>query len=204
MARISGGYRLWTAVLACVTCAAAQYGQYSSRSLLEKHIYYVNNGKIESCKFWSLYLGDHESKVPKYFPGEGDVVLDANVNYNLLSSGYVEGQGFSSRGKVRTDGRFGVAVGDSVKPLPLDSIDYVYFYGRRVKPVGKEETDLILHTAGMNRLTVKRMLLRKFRYDKTYGELKPDGDVPIQAFSFTKKGAAQALAAHKQAVSEAQ
>jgi hypothetical protein len=186
-----------SAVLVCVGCAVAQYGQYSSRSLLEKRIYYVNNGKIDGCKFWSLYLGDHESKVPKYFPGEGDVVLDANVNYNLLSSGYVEGQGYSSRGKVRTDGRFGIAVGDSVMPLPLDSIEYVYDFGRRVKPVGREETDLVLYTAGMNKLTVKRLLLRKFRYDKTYGELKPDGDVPIQAFAFTKSGAAKAMAAHR-------
>ncbi|MBD3317683.1 MAG: hypothetical protein GF344_18000 [Chitinivibrionales bacterium] len=188
---------VWGVALVCVYGAGAQYGQYSSRALLEKKIYYVKDGTIGQCAFWSLYLGDHESKVPMHVAGEGEVIVDANVNYNLMSSGYIEGHGYSSRGKVTTRGKFGVTEGDGVLPIPLDSIDYVSSYGRRVKPLGREDTTLILIAAGMNNLHIRRLLLRKFRYDKQYGELKPDGDIPIEAFSFTKKGAARALAAQK-------
>jgi hypothetical protein len=183
--------------MAFVLNVHAQYGQYSSRSLLEKKIYYLADGKIQSARFWSLYLGDHDCKVFKYFPGEGDIELNATVNYSLLSSGYIEGKGYSSRGGVTSEALFGIARSDTVKTLPLDSIEYVYSYGEKVKPVGEEETDLILYSGGKNRLTVRRLTLRLFSYDKQYGELKHTTDIPIQAFAFSREAAAKAASKMK-------
>ncbi len=186
-------------VTLALTAGFAQYGQYSSRSLLEKKLYYVKDGKIGTASFWALYLGNHEAKISKYFPGKGDVKLNAQVNFSLLSSAYIEGKGYSSKGKVDVAADFAVPGSDSTRGIILDNIDYVYLHGRKVKPVEGEATNLILRAEGTNNLVVKRLLLREFRYDKTYNELKFAEDIPIEAFSFTKAGAQRALAAMKNA-----
>jgi hypothetical protein len=173
----------------------AQLSQYSTRSLLQKKIYYVSEGKIGEADFWALHFGDHGIKMMKYFPGDGKIEIDANVNFSLLSSAYIEGAGYSSRGKIQAAAELAVMDGDSVTNIEIDSIDYVTNYGRQVKLSGGEETDLILYAEDMNRLIVKRMQLRQFYYDKTYGELKHDKDIPISAFAFSKQGAFRALKA---------
>lgn len=182
-------------ILTTTISTFAQYGQYSSRSLLKKTIYYVSGGKIGSAEFWALHLGNHEVKLAKKFPGEGIVPLDAQINFSLLSSGYIEGKGYSSRGKIEASAHLGTIVNDSVQDLVIDSIDYVSQNGRKIKMVDGEPTVMILHTENDNRKVIREMLLREFYFDKVYSELKFKKDIPIQAFSFSKAGAQRALKA---------
>ncbi len=172
-----------------VSSISAQYGQYASRSLLEKKIYYVSaEGEVGSCDFWALYLGKHSAPLKKYYPGEGEVTVNSEVNFSLLSSSYIEGVGYSSRGKIKSEAEFAVSEGDSTRELTLDSISYVYKWGRMVKPVGEEPTELILEDESKNAHTIKRMTLRKFVFNKEFGELKFDKDLTISAFAFSKEG----------------
>ncbi len=178
----------------CVTLWA-QYGPYTSRGLLEKTLYYVDEvGKTGACSFWSLYLGKHSCKLKKPFPGEGEVTIDAEVNFNFLSSLYIEGKGYGSRGKVDADAKFAVPAGDSIKVIEPEKIEFVYDYGAKIKTGDGGLTDLILHPEG-NSLQIKRMLLRIFTYSKADKELKFDKDVAIQAFSFSKAGLQEAIKA---------
>jgi len=166
----------------------AQYGQYSSRALLEKKIYYVSDGKVGTSDFWALHLGKHSAPLRKYYPGEGEVIVNSEVNFSLLSSSYIEGVGYSSKGKIQAEAEFALAAGDSSTEIPLDSIGYVYKWGRMVKPVGEEAATLLLRDESGNAHTIKRMTLRKFVFNKEMGELKFDADIPVSAFSFTKSG----------------
>jgi hypothetical protein len=178
-------------------CIYGQYGIYSSRGLLEKKIYYIDeNGKKGTCGFWSLHLGKHSCKLKKPFPGEGDVILDAEVNFNFLSSLYIEGKGYSSRGKVSADAKFAVPEGEGVKDIEPEQLEFIYNYGSKAKVSSVGLTDLILHSQD-NQLIIKRMLLRIFAYNKQYKELKFAKDVPIQAFSFSKAGLQEAIRAQK-------
>ncbi|MFP4418257.1 MAG: hypothetical protein ACOC4C_05260 [Fibrobacterota bacterium] len=175
--------------------ALAQYGQYSSRSLLKKKIYYVSGGKIGTAEFWALHLGSHDVKLAKEFPGEGTIDVDASINFSLLSSGYIEGKGYSERGKITASAQLAQIVGEDAKDIEMDSIDFVTANGRKVKTLNGEAGTLVLHAENDNRKVIRQMLLREFYYDKAFSELKFDKDFPIQAFSFTKAGAQKALKA---------
>ena len=192
--------RCWTvlAVLAISICAYSQYGIYTSRGLLEKKIYYIDeNGKTGTCGFWSMNLGKHSHKLKKAYPGEGEVSVDAEMNYNFLSSLYIEGKGYSDRGIMKSDATFAVPDGEGIKEAEPEKIIYVYDYGAKanISEVGK--TDFILLVQD-NQLTIKRMLLRIFNYNKQYKELKFSKDVAIKAFAFSKAGLQEAIRAQKE------
>ena len=175
-----------------VISVSAQYGQYSTRALLEKKIYYLADGKAGSADFWALHLGNHSAALKKYYPGEGEITVNSELNFSLLSSSYIEGVGYSSKGKIQAEAEFAVAEGDSTRELPHDSIVFVYNWGRMVKPVGSQTTKLILRDESGNAHTIKRMTLRKYVFNKEFGELNFDKDIPVSAFSFTKEGIAKA------------
>lgn len=174
-------------VMSLPLMVSAQYGQFGSRGLLEKKMFYVDeDGKTGMCSFWSLNLGAHACKLENEYPGEGRIVVDAKVNFNFLSSMYVEGKGYSKRGKIDTDAKFAVADGEGVTIIEPEQIDYVANYGKIVKPDSSAPTALIL-VAQKNQCTINRMLLRVFVYDNTLKELKFDKDVAIKAFAFSKE-----------------
>ncbi len=178
-------------------CTFSQYSQYSTRSLLEKKIYYVANGKISSASFWALPLGKFDCTLYRYFPGEDKVNIEAAVNFSLLSSGYVEGSGYGERGKTTAEAQFAIQEGDSVKILELGEIDYIYDNGKMVKPKNGAAQPLIL-SCEVNNMTIRRMKIMIWLYNKKYKELKHSKDIDmIRAFSFTKNGAIQALKAQK-------
>jgi hypothetical protein len=194
-----------TALLAMSAISAfAQFGQYSSRSLLEKKIFVLNEaGKIDTCRYWRIYLGNYKVEIAKEFPGEGSVKLKAEVNYSFLSSMYIEGKGYSSRGKIDAEAEFAVpvpdsATGDSVSVLDPTTIDYVIFNdaGKKVKTSSGAMTDLKMKISS-DYYGIRQLMLSKFYFDKDYGELKPLGDVNIIAFSFSKEGIVRASQALK-------
>ncbi len=195
---------MFTAVVVFCLNALAQYGQYSQRSLLEKTVYYLAEGKIGSASYWSLPLGAFPCTLKKYFPGEGKIDIDAELNFALLSSGYIEGNGYGSRGKAAAEGYFAIETKDStgkdtLVKLDISDIDYVYQNGRMVKTKKGLDQNLIL-ACEVNKHTIKRMQIMIWRYDKEFKELKHLKDVPmITAFSFSKDGINRALRAQRAA-----
>jgi hypothetical protein len=175
----------------------AQYGQYSSRSLLEKKIYFIANGKIKTCNYWSLPLGRYDCTLNRYFAGEGKIDVQATLNFTMLSSGYVEGHGYGTKGKIGSEAKFAYENGDSLTSISLKDIDYVYDSGRTVKLKNNPECPLIL-SCEANKLIIRNMKIMIWIYDKKFHELKHKKDVDnVTAFSFTKEGATRALRAQR-------
>jgi len=175
----------------------AQYNQYTQRGLLEKKIFYIGGGKIATADYWSLPLGQFDCTLNKFFPGEGNLNIEVSMNFALLSSGYVEGTGYGTRGKAEAQAQFGIKDGDSTKNLELSEIDYVYKSneGCMVVLTNGKKFPLFINCE-VNNLSVSTMKLMIWTYDKTYNELKHSNDInTISAFSFTKEGAARALKA---------
>lgn len=180
-------------VISVCIWAFAQYGIYTARSLLEKRVYYVANGKMGTCSFWSLHLGKFDCTLNRYFAGEGNVDIEGTLNFALLSSAYIEARGYGARGKMGAEGQFAVEDGDSVRILDLSEIDYVYDSGKMVKIKNDKACPLIL-TCEKNRHRILRMKIMIWTYDKKYKELKHFKDIDmVTAFSFTKEGAYRAL-----------
>ena len=180
-------------VLSICIYSLAQHGIYTARSLLEKKIYYVANGKMSTCSFWSLHLGKFDCTLSRYFAGEGDVDIEGTLNFALLSSAYIEAKGYGVRGKMGAEGQFAIEDGDSIKVLDLSEIDYVYDSGKMVKVKNGNAYPLIL-ACEKNRHKILRMKIMIWSYDKKYKELKHFKDIDmVTAFSFTKEGAYRAL-----------
>lgn len=176
----------------------AQYGQFQTRSLLEKKVYYIYNGKIESSKYWSIPLGTFEVTLKKKFPGEGIVSFGANINFALLSSGYIEGNGYGERGKTSASANYAVEDGDSLKLLEFSDIEYVYMSGQKVKLKNKKEVQPLYIKCEDNKVQSKKISIMLWRYDNYFKELKHDKDIDrITGFAFTKEAALKALKAQK-------
>lgn len=186
--------------LLAISFTFAQYGQgqFQTRSLLEKKIFYIYNGKIESSKYWSIPLGTFELTLSQKFPGEGVVDFGANINFALLSSGYIEGTGYGERGKATATANYAVEDGDSLRTLEFSDIEYVYLNGSKVKLKDKKETQELYIKCGKNKVQSKKISIMKWRFDNTFKELKHDKDIDrIIGFAFTKENALKALQTQK-------
>jgi hypothetical protein len=170
----------------------AQYGELSIRSLLEKKIYFLADGKVGNADYWSIPLGTFDCKLSRPFPGEGKVEFSANLNFSLISSGYIEGNGYGSRGKTNAEGYFVIDDGDSVKQLDFNDIDYIYDYGNRVVLSDGKEHKLYVYCEG-NKNEPYGLQIMIWNYNKKFSELKHFKDFKdLSAFSFTKSGFAKA------------
>jgi hypothetical protein len=175
----------------------------SARSLLEKPIYFINpqTGKIDSTKFWKMYLGKYNSvTLLRKFPGEDTLPIKADVNLTMLSSGYIEGYGYSQKGRVDCSAIFVIDTGTGPTKLLVDSIDYVFASGTKVKPRNGKICDLTIDIEGNKVGPIRNMLLTKYKLVVEYEErnLKPEGDVEITFFAFSKSGLAAAQKAEKE------
>jgi len=174
-----------------------QYGPYTSRSLLEKEFYFVANGKIERADYWALHVGKFDCVLKRPFPGEGEVSFDASLNFNLLSSGYIEGTGYGTRGKAGAEAQLAIMDADTIKTLEPSEVEYVYQSGEMIKVKNRPACPLIVYSE-TNKMTIRRMKIMIWIYDKKYNELKHLKDVDeVTAFSYTKEGAYKALQANK-------
>ena len=175
----------------------------SAKSLLEKPIYFVNseNGKIDSSKYWKLYLGTYQTvTLVRKFPGEDSLPVNVDLNLTVLSSGYIEGYGYTRKGRVDCMANFVVDTGAASAKLPVDSIEYVNAAGATVKPRGAKQCSFAIDVEGNKLPGIKRMLLTKYKLVVDYEErnLKPLGDVTITAFAFSKAALVAALKADKE------
>lgn len=162
-----------------------------ARNILEKKMYYLNNtNKTSQARFWVVYLGNHDVKLTRNIPGEGNVTVDASVNLQLISSGYVEGNGYGSKGKVDCLPTMMINNGQEEKRIVLDSVDYIYDFGRKVRLLSGETGDLFLDVEG-NKVIAKKFLLREYKLTEYYGEqiLKEGSqETPIMGISLTQDG----------------
>jgi hypothetical protein len=160
------------------------------RSILEKKMYYLDNtGKIGEAKYWTVFLGLHEVTLTRKYPGEEPQPVTGNMNLSLLSSGYIEGNGYSARGKIDCLPTMKMRSEQGVKNISLDSIACIYEYGNKVLLVTGEAGDFIIDAEGQP-VTAKRFQLSEFVLKNVDGEkeLKPlSADKPIRAIAFTKE-----------------
>ena len=164
------------------------------RALMERKMYYLTTtNKIGECSYWSIYLGNYDCTLRKKFPGTDTIPVEASMNLSILSSGYVEGSGYSERGKLESLGTFHVRSGDKEPKVHLDSIQYVTRYGEVVKTVQGKKGGLLINIDG-TMIAPKKMELRLYKMEKFYDEdiLKNREMIPIAAFAFTKAGIRQA------------
>jgi hypothetical protein len=197
--------RLLLCVVAAVIVSA---GAVSARSLLEKSIYWINpdKGKIDSAKYWKLFLGTYPAvTLVRKFPGEDSLPVVSDINLTVLSSGYLEGYGYTRKGRVDCMAAFMADTGVGAVKIPVDSIEYVFGGGARVKPRGTGVCDLAIDVEGNKIPGIKRMMLTSYKLvvDADERNLKPLGDVNISFFSFSKAGLAEAQKADKEASAQA-
>lgn len=186
-----------TALLASVLGANAQLE--SSQTLLERNLFYVANGKVSQTKYWYIYLGAHQCKARRRFPGEDTVTLDATISYRLMSSGYVSGSGMASNGKkIEALTGFFFATQDTMYKIPVDSIAYTFDNFNQVVTTDGKSGYLRIDAEGTPAVP-NTIQMTHFKMVVEYGDkvLKKEGESMVQAIAFTKENAAKALAVIK-------
>jgi hypothetical protein len=185
---------LMLAVLVIIAAVSTGF----SRSLLGRKVYYATSpaNKISEAEYWFVYLGQHECTLNRKYPGEEMVQVTGNMNLSLLSSGYIDGTGYSSRGKIDCVPTMKIKT-DSVEcTLDLDSIDCIFDYGQKVRTVKGLVGELVIDIEGQPK-TAKRFLLTEYKMTTSADgerELKKTGDdIMLSAIAFSKEGIARAI-----------
>jgi len=170
---------------------------YGMKGLLEKKLYYLHQGAIESISYWAIYFGDYELTLSRKFPGEEEKPIDVSVNFSFLSTGFIEGRGYSDKGKIDCSAEFMIrtSAGDSI--IQNDDIAYVYDYGRKVCLKDGAVGEFFLNVEETVSVQPKKMILRRYKFYEQYGqkmlgEDRERTDLPLGGFSFTKEGITQA------------
>ena len=171
----------------------------SSRSIIEKRLWYLTvDNNVGQARFWTIYLGAHDLKLTRRFPGDGEIEIDAAMNFQFVSSGYIEGNGASLRGRVSALPQMLLVNDGGELLLDADSIDYIYDFGEKVVLLNGQKGDLIINAEG-NKVAPNRFQLREFQLVMVMDEevLSNTADeTNIQAVSFSKEGIERARKAN--------
>ena len=182
-------------VLLAVSLLALFAVQPFARSILEKKIYYIDNaGKSGQARFWTIFLGNHDCKLQRKNPGQPEKEIVASMNLQLLSSGYVEGNGYGETGKVQSLPLMEIRTAEGERKIDIDSIECIYDYGAKVMLYSGAVGDFVINVEG-DRKTAKKFLMREFKLTNYYGEeiLKEGSEeTPLSAIAFSKEGLAKA------------
>jgi hypothetical protein len=186
----------WTSRLLIVFVALCLSGSaVLARNILEKKMYYYTyEKKSGEAKFWALYLGNYNCKLTRKYPGEGDVQVDASVNLQMLSSGYVEGNGYCAKGKLECLPTMTIKNENGSRRIEMDSIDFIYNEGQNVQLKSGEKGEFVLDLEG-NIVTPNRFILREYKLTEYFGEqiLKEGSqETALNAISLSKDGIARA------------
>jgi len=197
---------MFAALLAFAAGAAFAQG---TKGMIESKAWYVDTDKkIKEMSYWRVYLGDYDVKLKRNYPGEGQIEINAGMNFQIFpagpSKGFIEGNGQSIKGKVSSlPGMRIVSGGGDGEEIKMEDIDYIYDYGTKVSLKDGRKGDFMIGAEGGGLLEIKRFQLSV--YNKLKGkfgeeELKEVMDrVPVIGLSFTKEGATKAAS---EAVSE--
>jgi hypothetical protein len=155
--------------------------------LLEKKIYYIAYGKISECSYWTVFFGNHPVKLTRTFPGEEPVEIEVDMNFSLISSGYMEGWGQTERGRIECDPVLMIKTEKGEKEIELKDIAAVFDSGEKVKTVDGTVGELLIGAEG-NRIAPYKIILRYYSHFDDQGEavLSHEDDYPIVAFAFNK------------------
>lgn len=169
-----------------------------ARNILEKKMYYLTNTNQKGqARFWTIYLGNHDCKVKRKYPGEPEAIIDASINLQYLSSGYIEGNGYSAKGKIDCMPTMKLRNTSGERNVTSDSIDFFFDFGRKVQLINGENGDLILDVEG-DQKAANRFLMREYKLTEYFGEeiLKEGSEeTPLRALSFSKEGLERAIKA---------
>lgn len=172
-----------------------------ARSILEKKINYLAyTNKAGEAKYWVIFLGNYDCNLTRKYPGEGDVKVAASVNLQLLSSGYIEGNGYSAKGKIESLPTMLMSNSSGQRQIEADSVDFFYDEGRKVQLKNGEKGDLLLNIEG-TQVSAKRFILREFKLTDYFGEqiLKEGSEeTALSALSYSKEGLARAQKAQNE------
>jgi hypothetical protein len=187
-----------------VFCALFLFtGIVSAKSLLEKTVFFFNptTEKIDSATYWKVFLGSYSATVERKFPGDEPTKMTCDMNLTLLSSGYVEGYGYSKKGRIDCEAGIMGEAGNTPKKIALDSVEYIFNNGQEIKLKNGPVFNLFLDAESNKIILHKKMTLTKYRLQIIDDErnLKPAGDVNLTWFAFTKAGAVAAQKADKEA-----
>lgn len=187
-------------LLLALSLVALTFSSTFARSILEKKMYYITNtGKSGDARFWAVYLGNHDCTLSRKNPGDVEKKTSASVNLQFLSSGYVEGNGYGSTGKVSCLPTMAIKTATSEHQIEIDSIDFIFDYGSQVQLLNGEKGAFIIDVEGDQKSATK-FLLREYKLTNYFGEeiLKEGSEeTPLSAFSFSKDGAARAQKAQQ-------
>ena len=177
-------------------------GSISAKNLLEKTIYFVNptTNKIDSAIYWKIFVGSYPATLQRKFPGEETSTINTDLNLTILSSGYAEGYGYSKKGRIDCEATLMTDSSTSQK-VSFDSIEYVYNGGSNVKIKNQPASGMYLDVEGNKVMLTRGLALTKYRLVVVEEDrnLKPDGDVNISFFAFSKAAIPVAQKAEKQA-----
>jgi len=168
------------------------------KGFLERKAWFVDgNHKISEMLYWRIYLGEYEIKLKRNIDGEGQINVTANMNFDFLSSGYIDGNGYSNKGKMQSLPGMRIRVdGGEGTEIKIGDIDYIYDYGTKVVTKDGRRGDFMIGAEGGGLLEIKRFQLSEYRMVKgSFGEmeLKEASDrMPIVALAFSKEAAAKA------------
>lgn len=181
-------------ILAVLFAFTAVFSQddLKQRAMMKKTIYYTDgNGKVGSADYWQLQLGTFDVQVGRKYPGEGIVKIDGSVNVSFMSGGYLEGNGFGTRGKLTTEANFAVKRDGKYETISPDSIDFVFYGASKVKLKGANDTEdlFVFIEDAYNTYEAKKFVLAVYVMNKQFGELDFSHDVNPTAISFTQEGA---------------
>lgn len=169
-----------------------------SRSLLGRKMYYAVSAtkKIGEAKHWYVYLGQHECTLNRKYPGEEMQAVTGNMNLSLLSSGYIEGTGYSAKGKIDCSPAMKIRNDSGERTIDLDSIDCIFDFGQKVRTVNGDVGDFVIDLEGQPKIA-NRFVLTEYQIVTSVDgerELKKKGDdIPLSAIAFTREGIARAI-----------
>ena len=177
-----------------------------ARSILEKKMYYITNtGKTGMARFWTVFLGNHDCKIQRKAPGQAEKEIVASMNLQLLSSGYIEGNGYGESGKVQSLPLMEIRTSEGDLKINIDSILCIYDYGTKVILNSGATGEFIINVEG-DRKIARKFLMREFKLTNYFGEeiLKEGSEETLlSAIAFSKEGLAKAQQAQA-AVDKAQ
>lgn len=171
-----------------------------SRGMIERKAWYVDTDKkIHEATYWRIYLGDYDVKLKRNVPGEGQVTVNAGMNFQFFSAGFIEGNGQSAKGKEMSLPGMRVVVGDGEgDEIKIGDIDYIYDYGTKVATKDGRKGNFMIGAEGGGLLEIKRFQLTEYKQFKgSFGELElkeVKDRQPVIGIAFTKEGAQRAAA----------
>jgi len=180
--------QIYASVLVIATIAGLALG----RAMLKRPLYYFSSGQVQSVDYWSLFLGNYDLSYSKEFPYEGAVEVKGSFNISLVSSGYVEANGYSNRGKVSEVASLQDEQGELIK---VDSLAAIYDYGQRYLLKNGRQGEL--HIGLFNKtISIKKMMLTTYNEADKWGEtvLKNNAEIPIAHFGFSAQALKDAMA----------